>query len=280
VGRPGRDDECVRFLQWALPRLRLRWEGFRKPRRQVCRRVRRRAAALGVSGLDAYRDHLLAHPDEWALLDGLCVVTISRFYRDRGLFALLAREILPELRRRAAAEGRQTIDAWSAGCASGEEPYTLLLLAEPRELDLRVLGTDLDERVLRRAERACYPPRSLKALPASRRNAAFVERGEELCLRDEYRRRLTLLRHDVRHGIPDGPFDLVLCRNLAFTYFEPELQLAVGRAIAESLRPAGALVIGAHESLPAGLARLEPWPAGKGVYRAIRPRAGSRPGRG
>jgi chemotaxis protein methyltransferase CheR len=279
VGRPGRDDECVRFLQWALPRLRLRWEGFRKPRRQVCRRVRRRAAALGLSGLGAYRDHLLAHPDEWAILDGLCVVTISRFYRDRCLFDLLAREVLPELSRRAAAEERKTIDAWSAGCASGEEPYTLLLAVEPGELDLHVLGTDLDERVLQRAERACYPPSSLKALPRSR-VAAFVERGEELCLRDDYRRRLTLRRHDVRHGIPDGPFDLVLCRNLAFTYFEPELQLAVGRAIADSLRPAGALVIGAHESLPAGLDGLEPWSESEGVYRATRPRAVSRPGRG
>jgi chemotaxis protein methyltransferase CheR len=277
MGRPGRDEECVRFLQWALPRIRLRWEGFRKPRRQVCRRVRRRAAELGLAGLAAYRDHLLAHPDEWAVFDGLCVVTISRFFRDRGLCALLESEVLPELRTSAASEGRRTIDVWSAGCASGEEPYTLALLGR---LDLRVLGTDVDERLLRRARRACYPASSVKAVPEATRAAAFLERGGELCLRDEYRRPVTLRRHDVRDGAPGGPFDLVLCRNLAFTYFEPELQLAVGRAIAASLRPAGALVIGAHESLPNGLDELEPWSANEGIYRAIRPRAGPRLDRG
>ncbi|MGZ8741226.1 MAG: CheR family methyltransferase, partial [Gaiellaceae bacterium] len=70
-----RDADCVRFLQWALPRLRMGWRGFRNVRRQVCRRVDRRLRELGLSGVDAYREHLLANAQEWEKLDELCHVT-------------------------------------------------------------------------------------------------------------------------------------------------------------------------------------------------------------
>src|SRR5215218_3377296 len=78
-------EECVAFLQWALPRLGLRWAGYRKVRRQVCRRVARRIAALGLPDHAAYRAHLEAHAEEWDVLRALTPVTISRFGRDRGL---------------------------------------------------------------------------------------------------------------------------------------------------------------------------------------------------
>jgi len=92
-----RDQECVEFLQWCLPRLRLRWAGFRKVRRQVCRRIRTRMEELGLRDLEAYREHLEAHADEWPLLDGLCRITISRLYRDGGLFDFLGAKGLPAL---------------------------------------------------------------------------------------------------------------------------------------------------------------------------------------
>src|SRR5919106_6038837 len=97
--------QCVAFLQWALPRMGRRWAGYRKVRRQVCRRVRRRAQELGLDGFDAYREHLERHPEEWEALDGLTNVTISRFNRDRGVFEFLARAVGPGAR------------VWSAGCA-------------------------------------------------------------------------------------------------------------------------------------------------------------------
>jgi chemotaxis protein methyltransferase CheR len=73
------DRRRVDFLQWALPRLGLRWAGFRKVRRQVCRRLRRRLGELELADLDAYREHLEAHPEEWTVLDALIPITISRF---------------------------------------------------------------------------------------------------------------------------------------------------------------------------------------------------------
>ena len=76
------DAECVAFLQWALPRLDLRWQGFRKVHGQVCKRLKRRTKQLGLEGFDAYRERLAGDPDEWAVLDGMCHITVSRFYRD------------------------------------------------------------------------------------------------------------------------------------------------------------------------------------------------------
>src|SRR6185295_20147796 len=121
-------DRCVELLQWALPRLGKRWQGFRNVRGQVCKRIARRARELGLADLEAYRAHLEAHDDEWPVLDALCRVTISRFYRDRAVFDRLRLEILPAFAERAAARGESVVRAWSAGCASGEEPYTLAMI--------------------------------------------------------------------------------------------------------------------------------------------------------
>jgi len=96
----------------------------------VCNRARRRAGELGLSDLDAYRAYLEAHPEEWVVLDGLTPITISRFYRDHGTFDLLTREVLPTLATLAREGGRNKLEVWSAGCASGEEPYTLAIIWE------------------------------------------------------------------------------------------------------------------------------------------------------
>ena len=249
------DAECVVFLQWALPRLGLRWQGFRKVRRQVCRRISRRIDELGLRDADAYRAYLKSSGEEWDVLAGLCRVTISRFWRDRAVFEALRDEVLPKLGQRVA--------AWSAGCASGEEPYSLVLAAAEASVDINVVATDVDPVLLERARRACYPESSLRDLPPDLRARAFAGG----CLRPEYREPVDFLRHDVRDGAPGGPFDLALCRNLVFTYFADELGQQVGRHLARSLRAGGALVVGAHEALPDGLNGLEPWPAARGVYR-------------
>lgn len=265
------DLDCVSFLQWALPRLRLRWPGFRRVRRQVCKRLARRLGELGLPDLDAYRAYLEAQPAEWCVLDTLCRVTISRFYRDGAVFAFLERAVLPVLARRAVAEGRR-LAAWSAGCASGEEPYTLALIWELAlapafpGLELDILATDLDPALLERAHAACYGAGSLRDLPEGLLRRGFEVEDGQFHLRPGPARRVTLLRHDVRDRAPDGPFDLVLCRNLAFTYFELDAQEEVCAALAACLRPGGALVIGAHESLPEATGALVPWLGARAVY--------------
>ena len=124
-----KDNKCIEFLQWALPKLSMRWPGFRKVRRQVCRRIARRINELGLGGVSAYRRNLLdEQSDEWQVLDGLCRITISRFYRDREVYRFLADTVLPELAAQASSDGETTVRCWSAGCCAGEEPYTLALI--------------------------------------------------------------------------------------------------------------------------------------------------------
>ena len=96
---PVKDADCTAFLQWALPRLGMRWPGFRRVRGQVCKRLRRRMAELGLRNLAAYRALLETHSGEWVPLDGLCRISISRFYRDQGVWRTLEREVLPPLGR-------------------------------------------------------------------------------------------------------------------------------------------------------------------------------------
>ncbi len=255
------DAECVDFLQWCLPRLGLRWAGFRKVRRQVCKRLRRRISDLRLANVAAYRGYLSDHDEEWPLLDGLCRITISRFYRDRSIFEVLGSEFLPAFAHRAGAGGRP-LSAWSAGCASGEEVYSLKLLWDLDtgrhypETGLTVVGTDYDPVLLHRARRGCYPSGSLRELPAGWRAAAFERRNDAYCLRTDHRSGIAFRKQDLRRRMPRGPFDLVLCRNLAFTYFAPSLQEKVLERVVGRLHPGGALVIGGHETLPDPAVRL------------------------
>lgn len=267
-----KDTECVEFLQWALPHLRMRWAGFRKVRRQVCRRIERDIHELDLPGIDAYRAYLDSTPEAWLELDALCRVTISRFYRDRGVFEFLQQTVLPELAGDAARRG-ETLKAWSAGCASGEEAYTLVLAWEYAihptfpAVALHVLASDADETMIRRARTAAYDQSSLHELPEPWRRRGFVRRGDRYYLRPRFRRLVTVAAHDVRDPAPDGPFDLVLCRNLAFTYFETALQRDVVRNLGDALKQGGALVVGSHEELPEGASGLVPWCRRLGVYR-------------
>jgi chemotaxis protein methyltransferase CheR len=257
--------DCVTFLQWALPELSLRWHGFRKVRSQVCKRVRRRMESLGLEDFAAYREYLRHHPQEWAVLDGFCRITISRFYRDRHVFQLLGEHILPQLAQQAAQQ-RRRVTCWSAGCASGEEVYTLRILwdlALPgtrADVPLSLLGTDIDEAVLARASAGCYQRGSVREMPSGWIDRCFERRDDLLCVKPAYRRGISFLCQDIRRDMPEGPFDLVLCRNLVLTYFEPSLQMQVIRNLAARLRRGGYLVVGAHEALPAGIAGFQPLP--------------------
>jgi len=270
------DQECVSFLQWALPHLRMRWAGFRRVRRQVCRRIDRRLRQLDLVNANEYRNHLDRRDrsdDEWRILDSLCRITISRFYRDRGMFDQLAEAVLPALAERASARQQGDLRCWCAGCASGEEVYTLKLIWDLRQkprhrrLDLRVLGTDTDSFLLKRARAGLFPSSSLRELPTTWLALAFDRQDTQYRLRDRFRDGVEFHQGDVRREAPDQSFDLVLCRNLALTYFEETQQREVLARIGRHLHGGGALFVGVHEELPEGAAGFSPWPGCRAIFR-------------
>jgi chemotaxis protein methyltransferase CheR len=263
------DESCVHFLQWALPQLRLRWCGFRKVRGQVCKRIQRRLNELGLESPAAYRSYLDAHPDEWQRLDSFCRITISRFYRDRAFFEQLEETVLPGVFRLALERGDSELRCWSVGCASGEEPYSINMIwksDETKDLPMRITATDVDKTVLERARCACYPKSSLRDLPERWVRDAFDSSGDDYRLKEEFRRDVTLVKQDIRHELPAGDYHLILCRNLALTYFSEELQKQVVAAILTRLVPKGFLAVGTRELLPEGEWPLDGWGGDGGIY--------------
>jgi chemotaxis protein methyltransferase CheR len=257
------DTHCTAFLQWALPQLGLRWPGFRKVRRQVCRRLKRRITELQLDDLAAYRARLEADPAEWRAFDECCHITISRFFRGKGVFEVLRRRVLPDLAARAKREGRD-VHIWSAGCASGEEPYTLKILWDLEVagsypgVSLSIIATDVDRTMLARARNACFEQTSLRELPPYLVGQAFDPAANFFCVKPQHREGIEFLYQDLRSEAPARRFDLILCRYVAFTYFALPLQQEVLARLSERLLPNGDLVIGAHERLPVETPELAP----------------------
>ena len=252
----------------------MRWAGFRKIRARVCKRIGKRVTFLGLNNVSDYQVFLNEHPGEWIELDELCRVTISRFYRDKMVFGFLEHEVLPALAQQAYNKGDNVIRAWSVGCASGEEPYTLSLIWELclksqfPDLNMEIVAIDISPTLIKRASKACYQYSSVKNLPSDWRDKAFEQVNGDYLLLPGYKQKVRFQCQDTRHAVPSGEFDLVLCRNLVFTYYDQTLQSEVGEKIVASLKPNGVLVLGIHEHLPEETKfSLEVWSQKLGVYR-------------
>jgi len=267
------DDICVRFLQRVLPQLRMRWPGFRRVRKQVCKRLQRRIRELQLADADAYQSYLQTHADEWPVLDHLCRVTVSRFFRDKVVLEHVRTEVLPELAQLAIDAGETALRGWSAGCAMGEEAYSLVLIWHKTvgkdfpQLDIQIVGSDIDEVLLQRATHACYSYGSVKALPDAWLKSAFTQEKNQYCLDSYVRNKVSFIEQDIRNKLIKGPFHIVFCRNMAFTYFDNALQLEILEHIRNKLIDGGALIIGGHEFLPAGFSGFEQWSKQRAIFR-------------
>ena len=131
---------------------------------------------------------------------------------------------------------------------------------------MRVVATDMDATLLTRAERGCYSASSLKELAPDLVSRAFETRDDELCLKPKFRD-VTFLRQDLRTGMPDGPFDLVLCRNVVLTY---TMLLRFGASSCGALRTGCAPEVRWWSAFmsrcPPEISDFKPWPGARGVY--------------
>ncbi len=266
-------NNCVEFLQWALPRLGRRWEGYRKVKKQVCQRIRERMEKHGLKGHEQYRQFLESNPEEWALLDEMMRISISRFFRDYKSWELLKEKLLPQLVLKASEENRP-VNCWSAGCASGEEPYSLAILwkyeiaTDFPEAELQLIATDLDDHLLERANRACYTKGNLKYVPEKWLQECFEKQKREYCLKPSVKNMVEFKKQDIRQEMPPGKFDLVFCKNVVGMYFEKDKAAAIYRNIIERMHPGGYLFSGNHEPVPLEeLPWLEEYNRGLNVYR-------------
>lgn len=189
---------------------------------------------------------------EWEKLIINLTTTETYFFRDRGQINLLQNVILPELITKKRLSKNKRLRLWSAGCSTGEEPYSLAILVRElipdwQDWNIFILGTDINEIVLEKAEKGIYSSWSFRQLDTSRKELYFEMIKGEWKIDDEIRKMVKFCKHNlVKDDLPEN-LDLIVCRNV-FVYFKPEqISLAV-RKFYEALRLEGYLIT-AHAEL-------------------------------
>lgn len=225
---------------------------------RVERRVRKRMLATEITDYPNYIAVISGHDqagieERQALVETLTVHE-TYFFREPRQLRAIEQEVLPDLISLRAQEQRLRI--WSAGCSSGEEPYTLAMLLQQRHAlklwDLHIVGTDISHKVLRKARDGCYPANSFRAEELIDRSRFFTARGERKCVNDSVKRLVTFRQENLieaaQRDQPEQVFDLILCRNV-FIYFDRSVQQRLAALFWRSLRPGGYLLLGHAESL-------------------------------
>jgi chemotaxis protein methyltransferase CheR len=225
-------------------------------------RLSRRVRQLGYSSFHDYFVHLQEDHSGVELSELINRVTTNHsfFFREPEHFRLLAREILPPLITAAARKPGATVRIWSAGCAAGEEPYTLAMILHElmgtlpggRGVKAAILATDVSMDALMEAKDGVYPSTRVKDLPAAYRKAYLSELGKGLwSVNKEVRSLVTFKRMNlVREKYPfKSQFDIVFCRNVMI-YFDTPSRTRLVDAIYQVVKPGGWLFIGHSESLP------------------------------
>src|SRR5947209_15226706 len=218
----------------------------------IQRRLQRRMAATGMRRLADYVQYLQDHPEEHERLVSTFLIKVTEFFRDPELFAYLRDQVLPEIV--AAARGRdREIRLWSAGCATGEEAYSLAILvaetlgSELERFTVRLFATDLDAAAVAYARRGVYAGNALAAMPHDLVERYFLPRNGGYEVSKRVRGLVVFGEHDLGQRAPFPHIDLCLCRNVLI-YFTPQLQQRALQLFTFSLRDGGYLVLGKSET--------------------------------
>lgn len=218
----------------------------------VYSRLVKRIRSLGLS---SFRDYcnLISGPGgapEFANMRDALTTNVTRFFREPHHFDHLRTKLLPDLMR-AARSGRR-VRIWSAGCSTGQEPYSIALtilsqMPDARGHDLRILATDISEAVLRTARLARYSAEEIRDIPAEMRNRWMEKAGDSYEFDAAVKGMVTVKPLNLVEPWPmKGPFDAIFCRNVVI-YFEEPTQQDIWRRMVPLLSPKGALYIGHSE---------------------------------
>jgi len=221
-------------------------------RSSLTRRVERRMDVVGAESVAAYQDYLEVHPDEFTLLFNTILINVTSFFRDEPAWQFLREQIIPQIV--AGKDADAPIRVWSAGCASGEEAYSLtMLLAEALGTAgvlqrVKIYASDVDEEALAQARRATYSDKALEGVPEEWRKKYFVPSNGSFAFRGDLRRVVIFGRHDLVQDAPISRLDLLSCRN-TLMYFNAEVQARILGRFHFALNERGFLFLGRAELL-------------------------------
>ncbi|MFD0469193.1 CheR family methyltransferase [Nonomuraea thailandensis] len=243
-------------------------------RNTLIRRIARRLEALKLRDYGEYRDLLELEPEEFTRLFDSLLINVTSFFRDATAWQRMRELVIPALLDQK--PDGQPIRIWSAGCATGEEVYTIaMVLAEELGLDefrdrVKIYGTDLDEKALHGARTGVYADRSLADVPIDLREIYFERVDNGFTFRRDLRRQLIFGRNDLTHDAPISRVDLLLARN-TLMYFNTEMQLNIVRRFHFALSDPGFLFLGKAEMLLNHSDKFEPVDLRMRLFRKIRP---------
>jgi two-component system CheB/CheR fusion protein len=216
------------------------------------RRVQKRMQAANVEDYGGYCDYLEAHPSEFTLLFNTILINVTNFFRDPEAWEYLAADIIPRVLQNL--EGDAFVRVWSAGCSSGEEPFSLaILLAEALGLAafrerVKIYATDVDEEALSQGRQASYSEHAVGAVPPALAEKYFEKSNDAYVLNRDLRRAVIFGRHDLILDPPISRVSLLVCRN-TLMYFNSEVQHRVLGRFHFGLRDSGYLFLGKAEML-------------------------------
>ncbi|MFB1635276.1 CheR family methyltransferase [Pseudomonas sp. AP-1] len=226
-------------------------------RATVLRRLERRLHVTAQTDLAGYRDYLEQHPEESRALLADMLIGVTNFFRDRDAFEALQQHVMPGLSHDQSGEDPQReVRIWSAGCSSGEEAYSLAMLAteqlarEQRSARIQVFATDLDERAINVGRLGVYPDAIATDVPTARLRQFFIKEDQHYRVRKDIREKVLFARHNLLSDPPFSQLDLVVCRNLLI-YLDREVQHEILRIFHFALRKGGYLFLGSSESADA-----------------------------
>ena len=230
------------------------WDLGRFKEAYLRRRVATRVRATGSADWQAYGELLRQDPLELERLRDRLTVNVTEFFRDADFWEALESEVLPQLLEAAAQGPRRELRVWSAGCSSGEEPYSLALMflkaaqKQAKGVRVRILASDIDEAILARAQEGRYTLEALRLVPDALKRDAFTADGAHWKVAPWLRKAVAFRRLDLFSSPPPPGLDLVLCRNVMI-YFSRDLQQRLLRAFHQALRPGGFFATGKTETV-------------------------------
>jgi chemotaxis protein methyltransferase CheR len=219
-------------------------------------RLARCVRQSGFSNVADYLSHVQGDStgNELAGLTDAISTNLTSFFRENSHFEHLKAKFLPALIEKKRKAGDRRIRAWSAGCSTGEEPYSLAMtllesLGRSADCDAKLLATDISRQVLRQAKVGIYEQARLASVPAALREKYFVKAGNKFQASDALRQIVRFNYLNLMEAWPfKGPFDFIFCRNVMIYFDKPTQQKLVNRYW-QCLSPGGLLFTGHSESL-------------------------------
>lgn len=218
------------------------------------RRINIRVRATNSESYRAYLKLLKKDPQEYEFLIDNLTVNVSEFFRNPETFRTIEKGVIPSIVKYRSGSLIRSIRIWSAGCAAGEEAYSLAILlhralkTDFNKYRVRIIGTDIDAQSLEKARKGIYNENSLKNLDPGTKERYFLKQGDKYQVIDELKSIAQFKHHDLISSSKIEFFDLIVCRNVMI-YFKKDIQEQLQLNFYKALEKGGYFIIGKSETV-------------------------------